>query len=113
MPATENAANPFFGNIRQNMDLIDGVGQIPVQCPQSLNKRDIEELPQWLRKAANERDQGRTVSDKFLKIEKREQKRMQQALSGREALTTPTTGPVGKVEIAGIEKGTKNRLKEG
>lgn len=109
MPVTKSAANPFFGNIRQNTDLIGGVGQLPVHCPPTLNKGDFEELPQWLRKAADERDQGKTVSDKFLKIEKREQKRMQQALSGTSTVESPTVGPVGKVEIAGIEKGTKNR----
>ena len=111
MPATKNAANPFFANIRQNMDLIDGVGQISIQCPTSLTKRDQEELPQWLRRAINERDEGKTASDKFLNIEKREQKRMQQALSGDTASNaiSPSVGPVKKVEIAGIEKGAKNR----
>ncbi|KAL9050194.1 MAG: hypothetical protein Q9162_006789 [Coniocarpon cinnabarinum] len=110
MPATKTAANPFFGNIRQNMDLMDGVGQMPVHCPSGLNKRDIEELPLWLRKAVNEHDHGKTVSNKFLRIEKREQKRMQQALSGDNSMvTSPSIGPVEQVEIAGIEKGTKNR----
>ena len=109
MPATDNAANPFFGNIRQNMDLIDGVGQIPVQCPPSLNDRDRRELPDWLHRASNDRDEGKSVSNLFLKIEKREQKRMHQALSGNASQPSPGTGPVQKVEIAGIEKGSKNR----
>ena len=110
MPAARNAANPFFSNIRQNMDLIDGVGQLPIQCPASLSKRDLDHLPQWLRRAANEQDKGKVVSDKFLRIEKREQRRMQQALSGDASdCVSPSTGHVGKVEIAGIEKGTKNR----
>lgn len=109
MPATDNAVNPFFGNIRQNMDLVDGVGQIPIQYPVNLGERDRHELPGWLRKAAEESDAGKIVSEKFLKIEKREQKRMHQALTGDAPRQSPTIGHVQKVEIAGIEKGTKNR----
>ena len=111
MPATKNAANPFFGNIRQNMDLIGGVGQLPVNCPQSISTRTRHDLPLWLRQATDERDHGKTVSNKFLQIEKREQKRMQEALSGNVVYNTPNRIPDSrnKVQIAGIEKGVKNR----
>jgi protein tyrosine phosphatase len=46
-----------------------------------------------------------------LQIEKREQKRMQEALSGKVIYGTPTgLGGVSKqIQIAGIEKGSKNR----
>lgn len=111
MPATQNAANPFFGNIRQNMDLIGGVGQMPVKHPAGMTHSMEEELPAWLQDAANEKDNGKLVSEKFLHIEKREQKRMQKALSGQVFYGTPTSGPeqTQSVTLAGIEKGSKNR----
>lgn len=124
MPSTKNAANPFFGNIRQNMDLIGGVGQISIKHPASMTQGMEEELPTWLRIATDARDNGKHVSDKFLAIEKREQKRMQEALSGNvtylagSPLRSPRTplspsgirrAPGGKIQIAGIEKGSKNR----
>ncbi|KAF1953494.1 hypothetical protein CC80DRAFT_507007 [Byssothecium circinans] len=112
MPVTQNAANPFFGNIRQNMDLIGGVGQMPIKHPASTTQSFEEELPEWLQKASSARDNGKLVSDKFLHIEKREQKRMQEALSGNVSYGTPLRdGPAPKkaIQIAGIEKGSKNR----
>ncbi|KAF1921260.1 hypothetical protein BDU57DRAFT_435691 [Ampelomyces quisqualis] len=110
MPATQNAANPFFGNIRQNMDLIGGVGQMPVKQPSGMTKSVEEDLPAWLQQASEEKDNGKTVSERFLHIEKREQKRMQEALSGKVVYGTPTGSSTAKqIQIAGIEKGSKNR----
>lgn len=111
MPATQNAANPFFGNIRQNMDLIGGVGQMPIKYPRAMTKSAEEDLPAWLKGAADQNDHGKLVSDRFLHIEKREQKRMQDALSGNVVYGTPNTrpDPSRSVQIAGIEKGSKNR----
>jgi hypothetical protein len=111
MPVTQNAANPFFGNIRQNMDLIGGVGQMPVKQPAAMTRSAEDELPSWLRTASNEKDNGKGVSDKFLHIEKREQRRMQDALSEK-VIYGPQTGgvdPAKIIKIAGIEKGSKNR----
>lgn len=111
MPATQNAANPFFGNIRQNMDLIGGVGQMPVNKPTSMTESAKGEVPQWLQHAADDKDAGKRVSDKFLHIEKKEQKRMQEALSGKVVYGTPggQKDDTKNIQIAGIEKGTKNR----
>jgi hypothetical protein len=110
MPATQNAANPFFGNIRQNMDLIGGVGQMPVKQPTSMSASVKKDLPQWLQQAAEAKDNGKRVSDKFLHIEKKEQKRMQEALSGNVTYGAPTGQEVPEtIQIAGIEKGSKNR----
>jgi hypothetical protein len=111
MPFTQNAANPFFGNIRQNMDLIGGVGQMPVKQPTTMTRSVEDELPSWLRTASNEKDNGKSVSDKFLHIEKREQRRMQDALSEKVIYGSETGGvdPTKAVKIAGIEKGSKNR----
>ena len=110
MPATKSAANPFFGNIRQNMDLIGGVGQMPVKKPGDLDADMADDVPSWLHAASDEHDKGAKVSDKFLHIEKREQKRMQDALSGNVSYGTPSVEQVPRgVQIAGIEKGAKNR----
>lgn len=109
MPVTKNAANPFFGNIRQNMDLIGGVGQIPIKHPAAMTDYVEDHLPDWLRDASAEQDRGARVSDKFLHIEKREQKRMQDALSSQVSYGEPVNDDKNKVQIAGIEKGSKNR----
>ena len=111
MPPTKNAANPFFGNIRQNTDLIDGVGQIKVKLPFSMTKRVEASLPLWLKEATAANDEGYGLSKKFLEIERREQRRMQQALSGEVSygMTENQRGDPRPIQIAGIEKGTKNR----
>jgi hypothetical protein len=111
MPVTQNAANPFFGNIRQNMDLIGGVGQMPVKQPAGMTQSVEEDFPNWLQKASEHKDNGKVVSERFLAIEKREQKRMQEALSGKVVYGTPTGlgGASKQIQIAGIEKGSKNR----
>lgn len=112
MPITQTAANPFFGNIRQNMDLIGGVGQMPVKLPASLKETAVAELPAWLRQAANKDDRGKAVADQFLGIEKAEQHRMQKALSCNVSYGTPNVLSPEAVQIAGLEKGTKNRYKD-
>ncbi|MCJ1403247.1 hypothetical protein MMC11_006470 [Xylographa trunciseda] len=112
MPTTKTAANPFFGNIRQNMDLIGGVGQMAIKHPATLTDRVMEEMPKWLREAANENDKGKVVSERFLNIEKAEQQRMQKALSTHVSYGSPTVRSPESIQIAGIEKGTKNRYKD-
>lgn len=113
MPETENPANPFFGNIRQNMDLIGGVGQIALKHPPRATKA-IEEhqYPDWLKQASAEHDHGQTVSKRFELIERREKKRMEDALCGKVSWGSASkAGPAEpkSVQIAGIEKGGKNR----
>ena len=112
MPSTQTAANPFFGNIRQNMDLIGGVGQMPVKLPASLTHTVVAGLPAWLRQAASEDDKGAAVAHHFLGIEQAEQHRMQKALSCNVSYGTPDALSPQAVQIAGIEKGTKNRYKD-
>ncbi|KAF1948014.1 tyrosine-protein phosphatase non-receptor type 6 [Clathrospora elynae] len=110
MPVTKNAANPFFGNIRQNMDLIGGVGQMPIKQPAGMTQSVEDDLPQWLQTASKVKDNGKIVSDRFLHIERREQKRMQEALSGKVVYGTSSgSGAAKQIQIAGIEKGSKNR----
>lgn len=109
MPSTKNAANPFFGNIRQNMDLLDGVGQMPVKKPATMSEQSRRAMPTWLKDASRSSDEGKMVSDKFLSIEKSEQRRMQQALNSKVSYGTPGSETPNKVQVAGIEKGSKNR----
>lgn len=112
MPAAQSAANPFFGNIRQNMDLIGGVGQMAIKLPSALRSSDLPDLPRWLKQVINEKDNGKTVADHFLGIEKAEQQRMQRALSGNISYGTPNPGSSQSIQIAGFEKGAKNRYKD-
>ncbi|KAF3387057.1 Tyrosine-protein phosphatase 1 [Penicillium rolfsii] len=111
LPASSSAANPFFGNIRQNMDLMGGVGQIPLKLPDGLTETQRQELPLWLREASDVKDQGHLVSEKFLDLEKKELERMQQALT-YEGDAASTGGATKKYRVAGIEKGTKNRYND-
>lgn len=108
MPATKNAANPFFSNIRQNQDLIGGVGQMSVKIPEGLRNEISNILPRWLLEASANEDHGKKISDKFLHLELDEQSRMTKALSSGVSYGTPGT-ECKDVQIAGIEKGSKNR----
>ena len=108
MPATKNAVNPFFSNIRQNQDLIGGVGQMDVKIPEDLIFDGQNLLPRWLLNASAKEDHGKKVSDKFLHLELDEQSRMTKALSAGVSYHTPVANSK-DVQIAGIEKGGKNR----
>ena len=55
----ENKVKPFFNNIRQNMDLIGGVGQFPVRRPAALTQGQLQKMPAWLREAAAAPDKGK------------------------------------------------------
>lgn len=105
LPTTNKDPNPFFSNIRQNMDLADGVGQLDVTRPLDL---DSATLPVWLRDATAERDHGKKVSDKFLHIEVDEQSRMKAAYSA----FNPNKPTASSVQLCGVEKGGKNRYKD-
>ncbi|KAF1826068.1 phosphotyrosine-specific Ptp2-like protein [Dissoconium aciculare CBS 342.82] len=109
MPSTDAPANPFFGNIRQNMDLIGGVGQIALQHPSKATNHEEEKYPAWLKVASEDQDKGLNVSNKFEQIERREKKRMEDALSGKVSYETGGSEASDLVQIAGLEKGSKNR----
>jgi len=110
LPNTISHPNPFFSNIRQNQDLVDGVGQMDIGVPSGL---DQDSLPRWLKEAAATNNHGKKVSDNFLRIELTEQSRMRDAYSAfkpAEAATNKPGGP--SVQLSGIEKGVKNRYKD-
>lgn len=112
MPSAQTAANPFFSNIRQNMDLIGGVGQLAVKLPPTLTLSGTLRLPPWLRRVVDEKDDGKIVADRFFKIEQAEQQRMQKAFSGIVSYGSPNPTATGGFQIAGFEKGSKNRYKD-
>ncbi|KAL0940370.1 protein tyrosine phosphatase [Colletotrichum truncatum] len=105
LPMASNNPNPFFSNIRQNMDLADGVGQLDIARPSGM---ESPTLPRWLRDASKPGDHGKQVSDKFLNIEKDEQSRMKAAYSMFGGNQKDKNAP----QLCGIEKGGKNRYKD-
>jgi hypothetical protein len=111
LPESSSAINPFFGNIRQNMDLLGGVGQVALKQPDHLTDAKRQQLPSWLRGASDTKDQGHIVSDKFLALEKMELERMKQALTYEGPSADSDSGHK-KYRVAGIEKGTKNRYND-
>lgn len=112
LPESSTAAVPFFGNIRQNTDLIGGVGQIPPQLPEQLTESKRRMLPAWLRVASDPKDEGHQVSAKFLDLEKRELDRMKEALSYDRSAESSSNRSSKSFQIAGIEKGNKNRYND-
>ncbi|KAI0125920.1 protein-tyrosine phosphatase [Xylariales sp. AK1849] len=108
LPSTANNPNPFFSNIRQNMDLADGVGQMDVAVPSDI---DSSSLPPWLRNASATADHGKQVAAKFLNIERAEQSRMKDAYAAFNS-STPRQQDSGRVALSGVEKGVKNRYKD-
>ncbi|GAB1313691.1 phosphotyrosine-specific ptp2-like protein [Madurella fahalii] len=110
LPSAADNLNPFFNNIRQNQDLVDGVGQMEIGVPSGLAQ---ESLPRWLREAASASDHGKRVSDNFLRIELMEQSRMREAYSVfKSSDVSKTTQEEARVQLSGIEKGGKNRYKD-
>ena len=109
LPNASKTSNPFFDNIRQNQDLVDGVGQIDIKLPSNI---DQEILPRWLRVAADRSDHGKKVSDKFLHIELAEQARMREAYSSFNLSGMENGNGAEPVQLCGVEKGGKNRYKD-
>ncbi|KAL2263304.1 hypothetical protein VTK26DRAFT_7357 [Humicola hyalothermophila] len=111
LPKASHLPSPFFANIRQNQDLVDGVGQMDIGVPPGLSE---EAMPRWLREAAEPSDRGKRVSDKFLRIELLEQSRMREAYSlvKSEPSDKSANEMAIKVQLSGIEKGGKNRYKD-
>lgn len=112
IPESSNTAIPFFGNIRQHMDLVGGVGQIALKHPENLSESRRQSLPPWLREVSESSDQGRIVASRFFEIEKTELERMKQALSYDQGKDSSLDRPSLRYRVAGIEKGTKNRYND-
>lgn len=109
LPVHQSIVNPFFSNIRQNMDLLGGVGEMPVHLPQAMGAENIARLPAWLKEVACQEGSSKIVADRFLQIEKAEQRRMQEALNVSVMYDSPVSTQVKPHTLAGVEKGAKNR----
>ncbi|KAL3436305.1 protein-tyrosine phosphatase-like protein [Aspergillus tetrazonus] len=113
IPESSNAAIPFFGNIRQHMDLLGGVGQIPLKHSEHLPASQRQSLPPWLREVSDPADQGRLAASRFFDIEKTELERMKQAFSYDQDNNSGSDRPSSpRYRVAGIEKGAKNRYND-
>ncbi|KAI1803841.1 hypothetical protein F4811DRAFT_562243 [Daldinia bambusicola] len=108
LPSNANNPNPFFSNIRQNMDLADGVGQMDISVPSNL---DSNTLPPWLQDVTRLSDHGKKASERFLKIERSEQSRMKEAYASFNT-SAPPSQTSGRICLSGVEQGVKNRYKD-
>ncbi|OAA57428.1 protein tyrosine phosphatase [Niveomyces insectorum RCEF 264] len=108
LPGAGANTDPFFANIRQNIDLADGVGRLELAMPAGVN---LASLPRWLREASEPCDHGQRVSDKFLGIERAEQARMRIAYAAINP-SAHRASVADNVQLSGIEKGGKNRYKD-
>ncbi|RKF77170.1 Tyrosine-protein phosphatase 1 [Golovinomyces cichoracearum] len=108
MPFTKSVVNPFFSNIRQNQDLIGGVGQIDIKLPPQITTELLKRFPKWLLGIAEKDDHGKKVSHKYLRLEQEELAIMTEALSSKASYRTQLTDSK-SIRLAGIEKGSKNR----
>ena len=82
MPTTQSLAGPFFGTIRQNIELENGVGEIKVRLPENMDPMDPNRhAPRWIRALLQEGNLSKRIANRFLWIEEAEQKRMQRALA--------------------------------
>jgi hypothetical protein len=94
-------ANPFFDNIRQNLELSHGgiTERIPLKLPEEVTTR-ADELPVWLKTLvqASDKDGADQLADEFYKVELGEQRRLQAVMdwhskgSGRVLVEGPRGG---------------------
>lgn len=107
-------ANPFYDNIRQNVELSGGaMPGIPLRLTEKVRQR-IHDLPfQWLREVARSADREETaeaLSMQFYRIEVGEQRRLQGIMDHHSAVTNADTHSDFPYAItSGFEMGQKNR----
>jgi len=85
---------------------------MPVKLPPALQDQPKNLLPTWLLAASDADNRGKLVADHFLNIEKAEEQRMKKALSVDVSYGSPNAVSPNNVQVAGIEKGLKNRYKD-
>lgn len=123
--SSSSAANPFYDNIRQNLELSQGIGQrIPLVLPPEVAARRSELPFKWLRDIVDQAmaDDGDALARQFYHIELGEKRRLEGVMnhhsqeSRHQSATanTPTPASVSDYPYsitAGIEMGTKNRYR--
>ncbi|KAH7104335.1 protein-tyrosine phosphatase-like protein [Auriculariales sp. MPI-PUGE-AT-0066] len=117
-PATTRvtASNPFFDNIRQNVELAQGVSErISLKLAPEMHAR-AKDIPfKWLRDIVNrsEDEEAEVLAMQFYKIELGEQRRMQGVMDHHTKNAFATNLNEFPYSIsAAIEKGTKNRYRD-
>nr|XP_018262955.1 uncharacterized protein I303_04444 [Kwoniella dejecticola CBS 10117]OBR85113.1 hypothetical protein I303_04444 [Kwoniella dejecticola CBS 10117] len=130
MPSPKKAkfqpANPFFDNIRQNLELLHGgiTERIPLNLPEQVMSR-VEDLPDFLKDLATmpEKESMDQLAKQFYDLELNEQKRLQAVMKwhsqGSGGLLSDQAGKETTIQedyfpfsiTAGVERGTKNRYK--
>uniref|UniRef100_A0A1D1XQ21 protein-tyrosine-phosphatase n=1 Tax=Anthurium amnicola TaxID=1678845 RepID=A0A1D1XQ21_9ARAE len=100
-----SGVNPFFSNIRQNIELSAGITEtIPIRLPEGVtfNKSQI---PAFMREVITE-DGKMKLAEAFQEIERAEQRRLQSLMLHN---SNQVTADCPFSISAGMEKGTKNR----
>jgi tyrosine-protein phosphatase 2/3 len=116
------AANPFYDNIRQNLELSQGVdNKIPLVLPPEVIARKNELPAKWLRDLVDQAEVDSSedaLAMQFYRIELGEQRRLQKVMehhsreSGANAPSLPTDAVDFPYSItAGIEMGSRNRYR--
>jgi len=108
------ATNPFYDNIRQNVELSQGITEvIPLRLPERVIARK-DDLPfQWLRDIVGRAEsvEADMLAMQFYKIELGEQRRLQGVMDHHSKSASGAMHDFPFSITAGIEKGTKNRYR--
>ena len=108
MPHFENQAfNPFFSNIRQNMELSHGPirERFPIRLP--IQHPDPKDGPEWLRNTLGEQG-AQYLAETYEKLERTEQRRLQNIMHFHSKHTDNASDFPFSI-VAGIEMGALNR----
>lgn len=94
-----HVVNPFFDNIRQNLELSCGITDI-VPLDLSLSDSELNRLPRFLRDLAmmDGETRARYLAERFFDIEKKEQSRMQSVMQ-RHAFESSTNSSANPPEV--------------
>ncbi|KAL1411615.1 hypothetical protein Q8F55_002579 [Vanrija albida] len=125
-------ANPFFDNIRQNLELAHGPNaeRIPLALPEEVHRR-VGELPKFLQDLVklSDSESSELLAQQFYEIERSEQQRLQSVMDILSQDCTTVQQPDSTADTdtvicnentqpyfpfsisAGVERGTKNRYK--
>ncbi|KZW02129.1 hypothetical protein EXIGLDRAFT_744852 [Exidia glandulosa HHB12029] len=110
------AANAFYDNIRQNVELAQGVTErIPLDLPSHITSRAADLPFEWLRDIVTREkdDAADLLAMQFYKIELREQRRLQGIMNHHTQNAFSSVRDDFPYSItAGIEKGSKNRYRD-
>lgn len=97
------AVNPFFDNIRQNMELSCGITDI-VPLDLDLDDAQLERMPRFVRDLAKmeSSDRARHLAELFFSIEKSEQQRLQNIMQrhSQESSSVHSNAPLAPVNVS-------------